>query len=82
MTDFPKAAETYPHLTNEAAFVDKAVLEVWGTKRKRGIDRTIEKCNLPIGGPGRFYGRCVDGEALRVATNFKSCMASPSLSRI
>jgi hypothetical protein len=53
-----RTVETYPHLTDWAAFVDKATVEVWGTRRKREKKRTVEKCNLAIGGPGRFYGRC------------------------
>src|SRR5438128_1214943 len=51
-------AESYPALTDWAAFVDKAVVEVWGTRRKREKGWTVEKCNLPIGGPGRVYWRC------------------------
>lgn len=53
-----RAVETYPHLINFAAFLDKLVINVWGTKRKMTPDRTVEESNLAIGGLGRFYARC------------------------
>jgi len=54
-----ETAEVFPHLVNQAAFVDKVVAEIWGSRRKRSIPRIIGKSNVPIGGPHSFYARCL-----------------------
>jgi hypothetical protein len=55
---FSNPVETYPHLINTAAFIDKVVINVWGTRRKKTTELTVEDRNLAIGGPGGVYARC------------------------
>jgi hypothetical protein len=53
------ASGVFRYLVNHAAFVDKVVLNVWGVRRKRPSSRIKGSDNLAIGGPGRFYARCL-----------------------
>lgn len=71
MATFPRFVETYPYLTNSAPFFDKVVVEVWGEKRKRKTNRTVETLNLPVGGPGRFYGRCSRRRSVASGNHFQ-----------
>lgn len=49
----------YADLANARAFFDKVVLNIRGTLRKRPQPRLRGKKSLAIGGPGRFYARCL-----------------------
>jgi hypothetical protein len=61
MADHLRRIEVYPHLSNNAAFIDKVVIEVRGTRRKKSLRKIMKECNLAIGGPGRYYARCIRG---------------------
>jgi hypothetical protein len=62
-TDRRETAEIYQGLVNYAAFVDKAVVDVWGTRRVRAGDGFVQRRNLAIGGHGRFYARAIRGRS-------------------
>src|ERR1700680_3938703 len=52
----------FQHLVNEAAFVDKAVFNVWGIRRKK-IPLSVDLGNnFAIGGPRRMYARSLHGK--------------------
>jgi hypothetical protein len=58
--------ESYPigvfdFLINQAAFVDKAVFNLWGVRRCRPRASVCIERNLPIAGRGRMYARSVHG---------------------
>jgi len=54
---------TYPHLSDAAAFLDKADVNIWGKRRQRLLNGIREERNLAIGGPGRNYARCIRGHS-------------------
>jgi hypothetical protein len=51
----------FPHLVNEAAFVDKLVMGVWGVRRAEILDYIAKEKSRAIGGHGRAYARCIPG---------------------
>ena len=51
----------FRYLIDEAGFIDKLVVNVWGRRRKRGSTTIASARNLAIGGPGSFYARCIRG---------------------
>jgi len=53
---------TFQYLVNDAAFVDKAIFNVWGTRRKNILPKVKLGKNLAIGGPMRMYARSRHGE--------------------
>ena len=54
-----KVTGVFPHLMNQAAFIDKVVVNIWGARRKRCVPTIVGKGNLAIGGGTRLYARCI-----------------------
>src|SRR5579864_2506584 len=63
-TDRRENAEVYEGLVNYAAFVDKIVVDVKGTRRAKPKMQLVTGKSRAIGGPDSFYARCVDGRTL------------------
>jgi hypothetical protein len=64
-------AGVFPYLINQASFFDKVVINVSGIRRSRPQRWTRRERNLPIGGPGRFYGRCIRGQLVVSGNDFQ-----------
>lgn len=54
-----KAMGVFSYLIDQAAFMDKIVVDVRGVRRKRSAASITGNGNRAIGGPGRFYARCI-----------------------
>lgn len=67
----PCVAGVFPHLVNQSAMIDKVVVGIWGIRRKRLGEQLEVQGNYAIGGPGRFYGRCVGGRHSLSGNNFQ-----------
>ena len=56
-----KTSGVFNYAVNRAAFIDKVIVDVKGTRRTRSIPRVRKQQNLAIAGPGRFYARVMRG---------------------
>src|SRR6266849_895928 len=61
----------FQHLVNEAAFVDKAVFNIWGIRRTHALQYVKLGANPAIGGPRRMYARSRHGENCLTGNSFE-----------
>jgi hypothetical protein len=61
----------FRHLVNEAAFIDKAVFNVWGSRRVRRREGVELGPNLAIGGARRMYARSLHGQSRLTGNPFE-----------
>jgi hypothetical protein len=51
----------FSYLTDQATFIDRVDLSLWGKRRRRVAGRVSIVRRFPIGGPESLYARAVDG---------------------
>ena len=70
-TNSKQSSGVFSHLINEAAFFDKVTLNVWGQRRRRSPVGIRHEANFAIGGPSRFYARCIRARHVASGNNFQ-----------
>jgi hypothetical protein len=61
----------FPHLANQAAFVDKAIISIWGDRRLRISALLGHGPSRAIGGPKRMYARMISGQCFATGNPFE-----------
>ena len=61
----------FPHLVNEAAFIDVVDIALWGDRRINVPDWIEREKSRAIGGPGRAYARCIRGRNRKTGNRFQ-----------
>ena len=51
----------FSYLTDQAAFIDRVDLSLWGKRRRKALGDVSVAPSFPIGGEKSVYGRAVDG---------------------